>query len=66
MKEQIESALLAATGSRPGAPVPAQSRGVRQIMIDSGLMTKDGNLTRRGADCRGIIAKRREDEAFGE
>lgn len=64
-KEQIESALLAANGSRPGASVPAQSRAVRQHMIDSGLMTEDGNLTRRGADCRRIVAQRREEEAFG-
>lgn len=65
MREQVESALLAANGSRPGAQVPAQSRAVRQHMIESGLMTENGNLTDLGADCRKIICRRREDEAFG-
>lgn len=65
MKNEIESALLAAQGSRAGAAVPAQTRDVRQNLIDFGLMTEDGNLTRRGAEHRRIVAQRREDEAFG-
>ncbi len=65
MREQIESALLAVVGSRPGASVPAQPRGVRQSMIEAGLMTEDGNLTRRGAEMRDSVMTRRLDEAFG-
>ena len=65
MKEQIESALLAAQGSRAGAPVPPQPRGVRQMLIENGLMTEHGNLTASGAQARDTIMTRRLDEAFG-
>jgi hypothetical protein len=65
MRDQIESALLAANGSRAGASVPAQPRAVREQMIERGLMTKDGNLTALGAVTRSSVSMLREDEAFG-
>lgn len=49
MKEQIEAALTAALGTHIGAQVPAQSRAVRQVMIESGLIGKNGGLTRAGS-----------------
>jgi len=65
MKNEIESALLAANGSRAGASVPVQSRAVRQQMIECGLMTEKGNLTALGAVTRSSVSILREDEAFG-
>ena len=65
MREQIETALLAANGSRAGVNVGAQSRAVRQYMIDSGLITERGNLTESGARARAGLLERRLDEAFG-
>lgn len=61
MKEQIESALLAAQGSYAGARVPA----CPQSLIDAGYATENGHLTERGARKRAFVARRREDEAFG-
>jgi hypothetical protein len=64
MREQIESALLAAS-PRPGAPVPGLSRVVRQTMIGLGLLSAAGNLTQRGAQARRSLAEERERQAFG-
>ena len=62
MREQIESALLAAQGSRAGAKVPQ----CPQALIDAGYATASGNLTERGARKRDYVMARRIYEAFGE
>ena len=61
MKEQIEQALTAALGTHIGASVPAQSRGVTQVMRELGLIGPDNGLTRAGS-IQALRLKRAEEE----
>jgi hypothetical protein len=64
MKAEIQSALLASTGTHVGAKVPAQSRGVTQVMRGLGLIGANNGLTRAGS-VQALAARRAaEDAAF--
>lgn len=63
LSKEAESALLAAP-ARIGAPV----RGTHETMDELAakrLVTPTDNLTTKGQRERSVIARRREDEAFG-
>jgi hypothetical protein len=64
MKAEIQSALLASTGTHIGAKVPAQSRGITQIMRDLGLVGSDNGLTRAGSIQATAARRAAEDAAF--
>ena len=64
MKEQIEAALTNARGTHIGAQVNAQSRGVRQVMIESGLIGANGGLTRAGSIAAMKLKRAEEERLF--
>ena len=63
-ENEIRSALIAAAGTYVGAKVPAQSRGVTQVMRELGLIGPDNGLTRTGSIHAAMVRQAAEDAAF--